>query len=226
MMSELGTDALDEVAFSRTVSAQTGSLGVSTMTSAKPRPGGAAGSPDEAVAMLMLSGRAVADKAPQLFDLAADMLVSTQLDNAERAVAMLKQSLQSPSPAPRRRSSRRATRTPPRPSRRASRSAARSTRCWAASRSSTPSEARSDRRRATGRPSSLGSSGCGLRSYRPTARSSTCPPTSSPSRRRPRTCRACSGGSPRRRRRAMAAGRGPRRACSCRRTRGCRCRRR
>mmetsp|Transcript_45662 Transcript_45662/g.140731 ORF Transcript_45662/g.140731 Transcript_45662/m.140731 type:complete len:1065 (+) Transcript_45662:44-3238(+) len=93
MMSELGTDTLDETAFSRTVSAQTGSLGVSTMTSAKPRPGGAAGSPDEAVAMLMLSGRAVADKAPQLFDLAADMLASTQLDNAERAVAMLKQSL-------------------------------------------------------------------------------------------------------------------------------------
>ena len=45
------------------------------------------------VAYLMLSGRATASKAPSLFDLAAQMLTATQLDNRDRVRQMLKASI-------------------------------------------------------------------------------------------------------------------------------------
>ena len=93
MMSELGTDTLDETSFSRKVGANTGGLGVSTMTSAKPRAGGAVGGSGEMAAYVVLGGKATAEKATSLFELAGQMLTATDLDNRGRAIEMLKQSV-------------------------------------------------------------------------------------------------------------------------------------
>ena len=93
MMSELGTDTLDEVAFTRSKGAKTGGLSVSTMTSAKPAAGGIVGAPDDVAAYVMLGGRATSARTGELFDLAAAMLTSTDLNNQGRVVEMLKQSV-------------------------------------------------------------------------------------------------------------------------------------
>ena len=93
MMSELGTADLDETAFTRKKGANTGGVGISTLTSPKPRARGAVGDRDEMAAYVVLGGKATAEKAPALFDIAAQMLTATNLDNRDRAIEMLKQSI-------------------------------------------------------------------------------------------------------------------------------------
>ena len=93
MMSELGTDALDETAFTRKKGAATGGLGISTLTSPKPRQHGAVGGRDEMAAYVVLGGRATAAKAADLFELSAQMLTATNLDNRGRVIEMLKQGI-------------------------------------------------------------------------------------------------------------------------------------
>ena len=105
MLSELGTATCDETAFSRRIGAQTGGLRTSYLTARKPFESGGAsataaggasataavGSSEEAVAYLMLRGKSVTAKSGALFDLAAEMLTSTDLDRPDRAIEMLRE---------------------------------------------------------------------------------------------------------------------------------------
>ncbi len=95
MLSELGTAALDETAFSRRVGAQTGGLRVSYTTARRPLAGpsglAAVGSADEMVGYLVLRGKSVAARSGALFELAAEMLTATDLDQPQRAIEMLKE---------------------------------------------------------------------------------------------------------------------------------------
>lgn len=93
MMSELGTGDLDETAFTRKKGAATGGLGISTLTSPKPSKQGVVGGRDEMVAYVVLGGKATAAKAKDLFELSAQMLTATNLDNRGRAIEMLKQGI-------------------------------------------------------------------------------------------------------------------------------------
>ena len=96
MLSELGTATSDETAFSRRIGSQTGGLRVSYTTMRKPLLGtngrAAVGSADEVQGYLMLRGKAVVSKCGNLFDLAAEMLTSTNLNQPERVKEMLKES--------------------------------------------------------------------------------------------------------------------------------------
>jgi len=95
MLSELGTTSCGEVAFSRRIGSLTGGLRTSYLSARKPVGSGgtaaAVASADEAVAYLLLRGKSVAAKSESLFELAAEMLTSTDLDQPSRAIEMLRE---------------------------------------------------------------------------------------------------------------------------------------
>ena len=101
LLLEVGAGARDEVELSRAIGARTGGLSASTMFSPRKAaaPDGAdpAGSyvsaGDEVVAYLFVRGKATAERAGELFELAHDVLVDARLDNAKRAIEILKESV-------------------------------------------------------------------------------------------------------------------------------------
>jgi len=92
MLSELGTTEQSEVDFSRRVRTHTGGVGVSVLVSSKPGPDSTLGNPDDVVAYLTLGGRSTREKCGELFGVAKEMLTSTNLDDRDRVLEMLKES--------------------------------------------------------------------------------------------------------------------------------------
>lgn len=97
MISSFGTARHDETTFSRRIDAQTGGLGAGPQTQAVPGksggPGFTVGERESMSAYWMVSGKATTEKAGALFGLAGEMLTDINLDNRNRVVEILTQSL-------------------------------------------------------------------------------------------------------------------------------------
>jgi Zn-dependent M16 (insulinase) family peptidase len=100
MISSFGTATHDETTFSRRIDAQTGGLGAGPQTLAVPGEGGggagfAVGKRNSMSAYWMVSGKATSEKAGALFGLAREMLTDINLDNRNRVVEILTQTVSS-----------------------------------------------------------------------------------------------------------------------------------
>src|SRR5690606_32952834 len=80
-LTQTGTGGEDFVALSQRIGRLTGGVSASRLVSA-PVEG------DESVARLLLRGKAVADKTPELLDIFRDVLLDARLDNRERIAQM------------------------------------------------------------------------------------------------------------------------------------------
>ena len=89
---ETGTAAEDEVSLSRRIGSRTGGLYTSTLFGIKATEDGTIATGDDLVYRLFLRGKATAEKAEDLFDIAKDVLLTSRLDNQKRVVEMLKES--------------------------------------------------------------------------------------------------------------------------------------
>ena len=91
MISEVGTNTLDETQLSRKIGAETGGVSTSLFTDI-PSTSGFVSSSQDALLYFMIRGKSVSDKTPVMMDLFNDMLCNTKLDNQKRAIEMLKES--------------------------------------------------------------------------------------------------------------------------------------
>jgi len=91
MMTEAGTDTLDEVGLSRRIGSETGGIGVSKYTDAKYKAGGLADM-NNPIMYVMVRGKATKDKVANLLDLFGQVLMKANLANEKRAIEMLKES--------------------------------------------------------------------------------------------------------------------------------------
>ncbi|CAM9175968.1 unnamed protein product, partial [Ascophyllum nodosum] len=88
---ESGTSELDRVQLSRRIGSQTGGV-YATFLNAQPFQGGVVADPGALKQYFFLRGKAVADKAPNMFSIMYDVITDANLDSQQRVVEMLKES--------------------------------------------------------------------------------------------------------------------------------------
>jgi len=91
MLTECGTDDMDEVALSRKIGAETGGISVSYHSDLR-RTAGKVSDPSDIVMMMMIRGKATIGKIDSLLQLIEAVLLRSNLSNQKRAVEMLKES--------------------------------------------------------------------------------------------------------------------------------------
>lgn len=93
LLMESGTKNYDETKLTRTIGANTGGISVSAHSDYDNYgKQGTVASLDDAKFYLVVRGKATKDKIPLLFDLIAEILVNAKLDNAKKAVEILRES--------------------------------------------------------------------------------------------------------------------------------------
>jgi len=90
MLTESGTSELDEVALSRRIGTYTGGIGVSTLRTLKHKDG-TISDPDDVVFRLVVRGKAVESRVPELASLLESVLLDAQLSNGRRGAEILRE---------------------------------------------------------------------------------------------------------------------------------------
>ncbi len=91
MFLETGTSEMDRVQLSRYIDTHTGGLGISSVSGQRSCGDSVVVTPDNFVDYLFIKGKAMSDKAPELFSVLHSVLTDSKLDSQHRAVEMLKE---------------------------------------------------------------------------------------------------------------------------------------
>merc|ERR1719149_382392 len=92
LLAQAGTSELDATALQRRIGARTGGIDVGTKLEQPVGDSGAVGAPDGVVHKLVVRGKAVRDRLPDMLELVHSMLTDANLDAQPKAVELLKES--------------------------------------------------------------------------------------------------------------------------------------
>ncbi len=92
MFLETGTSELDRVQLSRYIDTHTGGLSISSISGPRSCGDSVVVTPDNFIDYLFIKGKAMSDKAPELFSVMHSVLTDSKLNSQQRAVEMLKES--------------------------------------------------------------------------------------------------------------------------------------
>eukprot|EP01084_Bolivina_argentea_P177645 307161_1 len=92
MFLETGTSELDRVQLSQYIDTHTGGLCISSISGPRSCGDSVVVKPDNFIDYLFIKGKAMSDKAPELFSVMHSVLTDSKLDSQQRAVEMLKES--------------------------------------------------------------------------------------------------------------------------------------
>jgi len=92
LLTQAGTSELDATALQRRIGARTGGIDVGTKLEQPVGDSGAVGAPDGVVHKLVVRGKAVRDRLPDMLELVHSMLTDANLDAQPKAVELLKES--------------------------------------------------------------------------------------------------------------------------------------
>merc|ERR1719149_511136 len=92
LLTQAGTSELDAAALQRRIGARTGGIDVGTKLEQPVGDSGAVGAPDGVVHKLVVRGKAVRDRLPDMLELVHSMLTDANLDAQPKAVELLKES--------------------------------------------------------------------------------------------------------------------------------------
>ncbi len=91
MFLETGTSEMDRVQLTRYIDTHTGGLGISSISGPRSSGDSAVVAPDNFIDYLFIKGKAMSDKAPELFSVMYSVLTDSKLDSQQRVVEMLKE---------------------------------------------------------------------------------------------------------------------------------------
>eukprot|EP00607_Mallomonas_marina_P007288 CAMPEP_0182417672 /NCGR_PEP_ID=MMETSP1167-20130531/2113_1 /TAXON_ID=2988 /ORGANISM="Mallomonas Sp, Strain CCMP3275" /LENGTH=1082 /DNA_ID=CAMNT_0024591379 /DNA_START=84 /DNA_END=3332 /DNA_ORIENTATION=+ len=90
LLTETGTEKMDEVTLSRHIGAQTGGVNVFFHSDLK-QGNGVVSNPHDIIALMIVRGKATMDKSKELYDIMEDILLHSKIGNQKRAIEILKE---------------------------------------------------------------------------------------------------------------------------------------